>query len=117
VACTTTPSGSYAYTKIGSIVTMRLTAAVSCTGDSNGFQLDAGTLPVALRPASIRCAVGWLNATDNSVYTQASVTVNTDGSLSYVAANTSAACAVTSSSWTASGGRGLLPHTFTYSVN
>jgi hypothetical protein len=52
VGCTTTPSQTFNYTRVGPLVTLFAVDQIDCTGDSTSFFAGAGTVPAHLRPES-----------------------------------------------------------------
>lgn len=115
-ACTTSPTVTFVWQKIGNAVTMMPTASSGfpCTGDSTSFAAAASPpVPAAERPATSPVTMALMvGATDNGATTLATITIGTSGILQYNKVTT------TTVSWTAAGNRSTpLFSAFTYMTN
>lgn len=96
--CTTSPTPTYTYQKIGKIVALVI-FSFNCTSNANTFTLTG--LPAAVRPASTAAIASIATAEDNSTAAIAGAYVNSSGVLTFYR-NGSA------TGWTSSGVKGLL---------
>ena len=119
--CTTTPSGSWSYAKMGNIVTLTPDPNASsygftCTSDTTTFVSDTD-IPAAIRPTSgtyIPLAPTFVE--NNGVPENGCISVNVGGSLSVVRNNGSNLCS-TATGWTASGAKTVTLTSITYAIN
>lgn len=113
--CTTTPTATAKWVKVGGIVTINFGNFGTCTSNSAGTALDA-SVPVAERPASNQIVNNGMIAEDNGVRVPACVRVLTTGVIDFdTGGTTGGACA--GASWTSSGVKALNSgFTITYQV-
>jgi len=96
--CTTTPSVTATYQKVGQMVTMHI-PFVTCTSNSSQFQFSG--IPAAIRPSTATGAVAMANCLDNTTNANnCSIRVNTSGTADMLFNDQSA-------SWTTSGTKAL----------
>jgi len=107
--CTTTPTSTATWMKVGSIVTMHTGSGLTCTSNAAGF--SASGLPASLQPASLITSVPLAVCTNNTVASSGNcyVTFNpSTGTLTFgLNGNTGG--------WTSSGTKAVVGN-FTYSV-
>lgn len=119
-ACTTTPSQTWDYIKIGNQVTIKLdaTSGFPCTGDTTSF--SSGAVPAALIPPDnvISPMFGDGGCQDNGTVVQCAMSIS--GGLGLMAqADCSGGGACNATGWQATGNRAgfALGVTFTYSLD
>lgn len=102
-ACTTSPSQTWIYYKIGKMVTLQAIDNVSCTGDSTAFDTAGTDLPSALRPTGTLLGRTFKGARglDNGTGVSMCLIIGTSGSFTLVP-ETGGACG---GNFTASGTR------------
>lgn len=105
-ACTVTPTATIDWARVGNLVTLQIElGSASCTGDSTGFDTDAGApVPAAIRPSvSIQTAM-LSDFIDGGTTISGKVQIDTGGNITmFDCGITSISCA--SGTWTASGNR------------
>lgn len=103
--CTTQPTQNWVYTKTGNVVTVRMTAQVSCTSDTIGFSAAAGAFPAAIRPANTVILYG-IKTVDNGTtkLNPGCIVLASDGALT-TRLSTTTYCGEL---WTASGTKSIL---------
>jgi hypothetical protein len=104
-ACSTTPTATLDYQRIGNVVVMRVDdlSGFACTGDSASFRTTGTPLPAAIRPAENIVSPIQGGFTNNGTATQACWFVEASGNVSFNV-NATSGCAGT---WTASGNRSM----------
>jgi hypothetical protein len=102
-ACTTTPTVTFGYVKVGNQVTLLIKsiAGFPCTGDSTSFATTGTPVPVALRPLASRLSPVLIGCADNGTNVQCLVNVQSSGNVSLTLVNGGSTAA-----WTAAGNRG-----------
>lgn len=95
--CTTSPTPTYSYTKIGKLVALAI-FSFNCTSNATSFTLTG--LPASIRPPSLAAVSAIATGLDNSVYAAAGAYVDSTGVLTFYR-NGSA------TGWTNSGVKGL----------
>jgi hypothetical protein len=109
-ACTTTPSDTWHYARVGNIVTLKADASnFTCTSDSTLFSAGAD-IPANLRP-TISGANAVVFAQDNGVEIPALLTIGTTGGVSVLTT------AFGVSSWSNVGTKGLGYVSISYPLN
>lgn len=101
-ACTTTPTVTFTYQKVGTVVTMTATATsgFNCTGDSTNFNTTGTPVPTGLRPTgstAIGPELGSASCLNNGTGADCLIAITTTGNVSIQIANGAA--------WTAAGNR------------
>jgi hypothetical protein len=105
-ACTTSPTATIVYYKIGKVVTFRVTgtSGFTCTGDSTNFATTGAPIPAALRPTTGNPKSPQFDGfTDNATAAFGCYTYGAGGNFS-IAKGTATGCA---GAWTAAGTRSL----------
>lgn len=74
--CTTSPTGTIKYTKIGNVITLSF-AAINATSNSTAATITG--MPSAIRPTTQKSV--FLRTTDNGVNADATCTIQTDGTI------------------------------------
>lgn len=118
--CTTTPTFTVNYYKVGAMVTLWTAvgtgaAFVSCTGNATSRVTDA-SLPVLIRPATDKPTVP-IDVTDNSVAALACAKVTSTGTLSWTKSLSGSIDGCTGSNWTNSGSTTIGSFSVTYTTN
>lgn len=113
--CTTTPTASVGYEKVGNIVTLHWNAVTTCTSNTTTLLTDA-SIPAALRPGGSHAAAGLPVAEDNGAGTTACVKILTTGVMQFGKATAFGACSG-GGGWTAAGTKGLDEFSVTYNVD
>lgn len=103
-ACTTTPTATIDYYKIGDIVTVIFEDAISCTSDSVDFNTGASELPTEITPARNN-RVPISNLTDNGTGINGCIEFRSSGQIRLLN-DVSNVCTV--SGWTNSGTKGII---------
>ncbi len=111
-ACTTTPTQSIRWYKVGNLVTMTAAAAISCTGDTTTFDTDATDIPAAIRPSTSNVYSAGFGANNNG----ASATAQIELQGGEIVVNRCGAVTGTcdGGAWTGAGTRGLDAWTLSY---
>lgn len=117
-ACTTTPTATYAYQKLGNVVTIEVTATsgFNCTADVSNFDTTGTPVPAALRPATATVfGPQRTGAFDNGTAVCSQLSITTAGNIAIRSLN----CASGNlNTWTAAGARGFGNNdSFTYMIN
>jgi hypothetical protein len=104
-ACSTTPTATLDYQRIGNVVVMRVDdlSGFTCTGDSASFRTTGTPLPASIRPAENVVSAIQGGFTNNGTATQACWFIEASGNVSFNV-NATSGCAGT---WTASGVRSM----------
>ncbi len=106
-ACTTTPTITFDWVKVGSLVTLWAVAnsGFPCTSDSGGFVATGTPLPAAIRPTTnFGHATLFTNVTNNGTSEYGCFFLNFSGNIGLGrAGSASAACNI--NAWTASGNK------------
>lgn len=116
-ACTTTPTQTWNYARIGNVVTIRMVDNVSCTSDSTGFASTDADWPASLRPAGTITITGF-RVFDNGVADadQGCFQITAAG-IPSMERSVGSPCSATA--WTASGTKSISPNginTFGYTL-
>ncbi len=120
-ACTTSPTVSFDWVKVGSVVTIWGVAesGFTCTGDSVSFETAAGDAPATIRPAVDKFLLLASNAVDSGSNVGVCLQMVSDGTVRFNVYTVTGGCAGGSASWTASGNRdvnvGNAPTTYSVS--
>jgi hypothetical protein len=109
--CTSSPTATFNYSKIGNVVTLRMMTSLSCTSNSTIKSMAAATLPAAIRPTTNAC-VGVVGASNNATGGFASVRVTNGGGLDIGWQNDCAGA-----SWTSSGVTTINQFNVTYTLD
>lgn len=112
-ACSTTPTQSVRWYKIGDVVTLTADAAFTCTSDTTLFECDSGCLPAAIRPTTSAVRSSVVGAQNNTTSATAILTIRTDGEISVERCGAVTGTCV-GGAWTNSGTKGVDPWTVTY---
>lgn len=104
-ACTTTPSMTWDWVRVGKILTITWQDSVSCTSDSTGFGNSTAQIPAGLRPVAAM-TFPLLQVMNNSVTEVGCVRITTGGAVSVIREDASNFNCTASQAWTASGGKG-----------
>lgn len=103
-ACTTSPTVTFQYQKVGVVVTMMATAnsGFTCTGDSTNFATTGTPVPAAIRPTS-NASTSFIHPDfqDNGTSTGARIQISSAGNVVFSKVTTG----TTSAAWTNSGTR------------
>lgn len=110
-ACTTSPTATFDYQKVGNTVTLALVSVAGfvCTSDSTSFSTTGTPVPASIRPSAYPSAASTTpihGFTDNGAATWASIVIFNTGGVSFARCATFGAdCNV--SGWTASGNKSV----------
>lgn len=110
--CTTTPTQSIRWVKIGNLVTMTAAAALSCTADTTVFDTDSTDIPAAIRPTTSNVYSAKFGANNNS--TSVSAMIELQGGEIIVNRCDAVTGTCDGGAWTGSGTRGLDAWTLSY---
>lgn len=105
-ACTTSPTATFTYLKIGTVVNLSVTAAsgFACTGDSANFASTGAPIPAAIRPtnntADFKIMAGY---TDNGVASAGVINFTSAGNVAF----SRVTGGTTVTTWTAAGSRNM----------
>jgi len=113
-ACTTSPTQSIRWYKIGSVVTMTAAAATgNCTADTTTFDTDSTDVPAAIRPTTSAAYSAGFGANNNGTSVTAMIEIATNGE---IIVNRCGAVTGTcdGGAWTGSGNRALDAWTISY---
>jgi hypothetical protein len=113
-ACTTSPTTTFDYQKIGNVVTIWpvSTAGFPCTSDSANFTTTGAPVPASIRPAIIQGNL-IATATDNSVAGRATMGVTAAGNITFNWCAFAAACTAT---WTNANNKSATALNLTYGL-
>jgi hypothetical protein len=75
-ACSTTPTQSIRYYKIGNLVTLTAAAAFTCTSDTTTFDTDSSDVPSAIRPVTSNAYSANFGAQNNTASATAMIEIN-----------------------------------------
>ena len=112
---------NFTWSKVGSVVVLRMTSSLTGTSDSTSTATTGTDLPAAIRPAANLIVSTTIGGTDNGTGISVCYQLNSAGTIAYgVAAPTTSTCSM--SGWTASGtktvsGSATSLRTVTYSVD
>lgn len=106
--CTTSPSGTFNWTRVGNVVTIDCVVTIAATSNTTACTITG--VPAALNPARNMTAAGFIQAEDNTVFSVGSVQVGTSGTL--ILAHSTAT--VPSVTFTAAGTKGFSGMCITY---
>jgi hypothetical protein len=104
--CTTSPTGTFAYTKYGNVVTLSFGGFAALTGTSNSVNCTVTGGPARMRPATGK--FGLIRMYNNSVIVVGVIFVDTDGSFSIGL--------IDGTPLTAAGSKGILPFSISYLI-
>lgn len=114
-ACTTSPTFTVTWYKIGRSVTMSLTArsGFPCTSDSTSFATTGAPVPAALRPAGT-IVTPHFNVMDNSVQEIGAIFISSAGNFTMARCAASVNCG---GAWTGSNNKDAFLMTFSYTTS
>lgn len=120
-ACTTTPSQTWNYARVGKIVSLYVLDSVSCTSDSASFISAVGDLPASLRPVAATRFTPFA-VVDNGTASNACVSIGSDGTIALIRLDSGNFTCSSTQNWTASGTKAwnvatnTIPRTITYAL-
>ncbi len=113
-ACSTTPTQTVRYYKIGNMVTLSASPAFTCTGDTTTFDTDSTDVPAALRPVAGVVHSAGFGANNNGASVTAMVEINGGEIVINRCGAVTGTC--DGGAWTGSGNRGLDSWTLSYVI-
>lgn len=104
-ACTTTPTITFGYVKIGPVVTLTVkTISGSCTSDSSGYAVTTQAVPAFLRPPNT-ITTPYFQCVDAGVNGTCVMSLNYFGTIQVYRITVSGSNVITNASWTNTGNK------------
>jgi hypothetical protein len=106
-ACTTTPTATFDYQKLGNVVVVALVSvsAATCTSDTAQFETTGTPIPAALRPSTTARSPVFGDLTNNGLAVGGEFLMKTDGNIEIAMCTNGVSCL--DGGWTGSGLKGI----------